>query len=103
MGTNVTFTAITGSVKNVFTGDVDLVLIKNVPYSSSGDSVTLTDVKRIYWAVPCLLASAGTSDDVYAGTALCDYSDDPGRIDLYCVGGSAGTANILAVIERVRS
>jgi len=98
---NVNFTADSGSVKNVFTQDVDLVFIRDAALAASTgtDSVTLTDVKKILWAVPCVVDTSTL--DVYAGTAFGNYVDDPGR--LYIEAGSVGTAYILAVIQRARS
>jgi len=99
---NVEYTAASGSVKNIFTDDVDLVLIGPVVRATDKDTVTLTDVKKIYWAMPCILGCAGTGDDVYAGTAFCDYSVGSGTIAMHGAAGSAGTGYILAVIARER-
>lgn len=95
---NINVTLESGTTKNVYNQEADLVMVGPVTYNASNDSVTVTDAKRIYWAAPCVY-NPTTGKTYHSGTVWCDYSADPGRIYIYDSDGT-GHAYVLICVDR---
>ena len=96
---NVNVTAESGTSKNIYTQDAELVMVGPVAYNASGDSVTITDAKEVHFILPCTKNS--TSTDVFTGTGQVDYSEDPGRIYITPdAAAGTGEAFVLVYLDR---
>lgn len=92
---NVNVTVESGTGKNVYTGDAELVMVGPVTYAASGDTITVTDAKEIHWLSVC--GKQSTGNDVFTGTAGTAYDADPGRI-VFTPDNATGTGEIYALV-----
>ena len=92
---NVNTTAASGSVRNCYTDDVDLVFVGPIAFAASGDTVTIQDAEEVTWAMPCVMDSGS---DIESGTCMIDYSAGSGRINI--TNAKTGSAYIMAVVKR---
>ena len=92
---NTTISVASGTARNVFTGDVDLVMIGPVEIQAAKDTLTLSDVSEVYWVLPSFVQTETYTGDVTTGTVGWDQSQG-----LYTIGNTTGTMYLLTMVKR---
>lgn len=85
-----------GTSDNIHTHDEEMVMVGPVTFNASGDTITITDADKIYWAIPCIVNP--TQKQVFcSGTS--ETNDSTGAISITVTDGT-GQAYILALLNR---
>lgn len=97
---NVNVTLESGTTKNIYNDEAELVMIGPVTRNATGDTITITDAKNVYWFVPCAV-NPTSKDMFYQGTSAVEFTATQGTATIHnAVVVGTGVAYMLALVGR---